>query len=53
MGNPTTGNLGHVVLLVLVWAAIVIVGCSILSYIRAELKWRRIPKNRRKGRLEW
>jgi hypothetical protein len=53
MGNPNMGNLGHVVLLVLVWAAIVIVGCSILSYIRAELKWRRIPKNRRKGRLEW
>ena len=46
------GPLGHVALLVIVWSAIVIVGCGLLSYIRAELRWRRVPK-RRRDRLTW
>jgi len=46
------GNLGHVALLVLVWAGIVVAGCSILSYIRAELRWRRVGR-RRRDRLTW
>jgi hypothetical protein len=45
-------NLAHVALFVLVWAAIVIVGCGLLSYIRAELRWKRVPRNK-KDRLTW
>jgi len=46
------GNLGYVALLVIVWVLILVVGCGILSYIRAEIRWRRVPK-RRKDRLTW
>ena len=46
------GNLGHVALLVMVWAGIVVADCSILSYIRAERRWRRVGR-RRRDRLTW
>ena len=45
------GNLGHVVMLVGVWAGIVAVGCWALAYIRAEIRWRR--NRRHRDRLTW